>query len=148
MLSSGIHIFSQITADNCNYMTLLLTTNSFVLTLLCLGLILSLFNPSYETKYQYCYSVGVDGSLLQEIGEDDLKDPPINMKMALHRRAFFQKLGDLNSTLLSLRSGLWEYKVLTYNNITSFCISFLMQVGMSILNFRWGGLSFLEGMKI
>lgn len=55
--------------------------------------------------------IGIDGSLLSQVTEEDLKQHPINMTLGLHRRILIENIKNLKEKLPNHPTGFWEYKV-------------------------------------
>ncbi|XP_032237003.1 bifunctional apoptosis regulator [Nematostella vectensis] len=53
---------------------------------------------------------GINGMVLVSLTETDLEDPPLEMKVAIHRRALIQALEGVKNLGVKPPSDLWEYK--------------------------------------
>lgn len=65
----------------------------------------------YESRF---LDSGIDGSLLIEMNERDLEEPPLSISLSFHRRFFLKEIEVLRSHGKKVPADLWEYKV-TYN---------------------------------
>lgn len=62
----------------------------------------------YEASFR---DSGIDGSILLEMNERDLVEPPVSMSPSFHRRVFLKELEALKRHGKKVPGDLWEYKV-------------------------------------